>query len=413
MEKENWKDVNGYEGLYKISSLGRVLRLRKEIVDTLGRTIVYEEKILKNNISKSTGYPFVCLTKDGKHKKHNIHTLIADAFIPNLNNLPCINHIDEDRSKSVLSNLERCSYLYNNTYGNIKRKRNDTLRENSIPIIQYSKNGKVIAKYHKTLAEMERLLGYSIKGCINGNKTTAGGFVWKREGDPFDYKGYKYFNRPVNQYDYYGNLVKSYDGGLEEIRETTTFDIDNIRGCLKGKCKTSQGFVWLFDGTIFEYTHTEKKKNEKKERIKYGQQKGVIRIDKNGNTIESFQSVSHAAKVFGFDRHYFTRTKANNGVIEIRGMRFIVETIENEKIPKGHKGERPDLKGLHSKPICKYSLDGHFIKEYPSAASAAIELGNRNKSASITNCCRGNLKTAYGFVWYYSDKQPKVNQNGK
>ena len=96
MDKEFWKDIVGYEGHYQISNLGRVKRLQRVCIDSLGRRMSYKEKILKVKICKQTGYPYVCLSKDNKREAKDIHTLIADAFIPNPNNLPCVNHIDEN-----------------------------------------------------------------------------------------------------------------------------------------------------------------------------------------------------------------------------------------------------------------------------------------------------------------------------
>jgi len=75
---EIWKDIDGYEGLYKISSTGKVL--------SLGNVQTKKSKVLKNRISK--GYYNVVLYKNKKHRLHLIHRLIAKAFIPNPGNKP-------------------------------------------------------------------------------------------------------------------------------------------------------------------------------------------------------------------------------------------------------------------------------------------------------------------------------------
>ena len=100
---EIWKDLPGYEGLYKISNLGRVYSVYKKS---------YKETYYDKN-----GYVMIGLCKEGKHKNLRLHRLVAEAFIPNANNLPCINHKDEDKTNNRASNLEWCTPAYNNTYG--------------------------------------------------------------------------------------------------------------------------------------------------------------------------------------------------------------------------------------------------------------------------------------------------------
>ena len=86
-----------------ISSLGRVKSLAYDIVDSIGRHVHRKEKLMKVRVCSSTGYPQVNLWVGEKNKPFSIHRLIAEAFIPNPNNYPCVNHIDEDRSNSVLT----------------------------------------------------------------------------------------------------------------------------------------------------------------------------------------------------------------------------------------------------------------------------------------------------------------------
>ena len=327
MEKEIWKEVIGYEGLYEISSLGRVKRLSRVRTDSMGRKTLLKEIILKNRISKQTGYPSVALSKDGIATTFCVHKLIADAFIPNPDNLPCVNHIDEDRSNSVLSNLERCTYSYNNSYGRANEKRKNSLRA--------SLCGK-----HKA----------------------------------------------IYQFNLNGELIKKFDCGVSQLEELLCF---NISGNLNGKSKTAGGY-------IFSYS----------EKVKYvpdlpqRHQKYVIKIDKDDKEIERYKSISEAGNKNGFNRKKLTHAKEINGVRIVEGMRFIVEQKENEYIPKGHKGPRPDLKGKGTKPVCQYTKDGEFVQEFASTTDAASSLGKKTGS-DITNCCKQKLKTACGFIWRY------------
>ncbi len=328
MEEEIWKDVVGYEGYYQVSNLGRVKRLARESVDSMGRKMPYGEIILKTKISHQTGYPCVNLSKNGEVRTKNIHTLIADAFIPNPDNLPCVNHIDENRSNSVLSNLERCTYAYNNAYGCACAKRKETMRRNS--------EGK-----HKI----------------------------------------------IYQFDLSGNLIAVYNGGIAQTEEKLGYLIGS---CLTGKSKTAHGYVFSYS-KVFSYEEDKPKRH----------QKYVKLINNSGDTIQVYKSVSEAAKAHGFDRHIFSIEvkKHNDNTVLINGLKFIIEKKENEFIPTGHKGPRPDLIGKGAKPVCQYGKEGKFIKEYPSVKDAAISLGNRHYAGDISSCTNGRLKTAHGYIW--------------
>ena len=105
---EIWKDIKGYEGLYKISNYGEVYSIRR------GKLL----KCKKGN----HGYERVGLSKNGKTKLFLRHRLVAEAFIPNPNCLPQVNHIDEDKSNNRCDNLEWCDSKYNCNYGSRNKK---------------------------------------------------------------------------------------------------------------------------------------------------------------------------------------------------------------------------------------------------------------------------------------------------
>ena len=109
MKNEIYKDIVGYEGLYKISNYGNVFSC-------------ITNKILKPSFHTKTKHLGVTLCKDKKYKRFQIHRLVAQAFIPNPLNLPCINHKDEDPTNNYEENLEWCDYEYNNQYSAHKHK---------------------------------------------------------------------------------------------------------------------------------------------------------------------------------------------------------------------------------------------------------------------------------------------------
>ena len=115
MEKEVWKCVTGYEGIYEVSNLGRVRSLER-IVRKWDGVRTSKGKIL-SPATNLHGYLFVQLYKNGRCEMKTIHRIVATAFIPNTDNLPQINHKDENKKNNRASNLEWCTAKYNNNYG--------------------------------------------------------------------------------------------------------------------------------------------------------------------------------------------------------------------------------------------------------------------------------------------------------
>lgn len=118
------KDVCGYEGSYEVDQFGRVFsKDRSIIVNDNGR--VYEKQITGRQLKQSLhtkGYKTVPLTIDGKTKTVFVHRIVAEAFIDNPNELPFVNHKDEDKTNNFVENLEWCTAQYNRTYGKAVKK---------------------------------------------------------------------------------------------------------------------------------------------------------------------------------------------------------------------------------------------------------------------------------------------------
>ena len=166
MKKEYWKPVVGYEGHYQVSNFGRVKSIK------FGKEIM-----LKQHINIKGGYYYVCLLKNGKHKNYYVHRLVAQAFIPNPNNLPQVNHKDENKTNNNVDNLEWCTNEYNHNYGTINER---ISQSQSKPVLQYDLNGNFIKEW-KSVNECGRN-GFNqgdICKCCNGKRKTAKGFIWR------------------------------------------------------------------------------------------------------------------------------------------------------------------------------------------------------------------------------------------
>lgn len=169
---EVWKDVFGFEGIYQVSNLGHVRSIAREVTNNVA-TYFVNEKILKDSKS-ANGYLKVDLYANGKRKTCYVHRLVAQAFLPNPEELTYVNHKNEVKADNRLSNLEWCTAQYNNEYSDIyssQRRR----------VLQLSKNMSVINTY-ASQSEAERKTGISqgdISKCCLGKRKTAGGYIWK------------------------------------------------------------------------------------------------------------------------------------------------------------------------------------------------------------------------------------------
>lgn len=150
------KDIKNYEGLYAATEDGRVWSYRKK-------------KFLKPGVN-NFGYATVQLyNKNGSKKEFLLHRIIACTFIPNPDNLPCVNHIDEDKLNNTVSNLEYCTVAYNNCYG----KRLEAIgAKKRKPVLCVELN-----KTFSGASIAEKTLGISgIAAVCRGIRPTAGGY---------------------------------------------------------------------------------------------------------------------------------------------------------------------------------------------------------------------------------------------
>ena len=171
---EVWENIKGYEGLYQVSNMGRVKSLERTVTQKNGRKYSVKERILKPRATPS-GYLLVSLCNgSGKVKTFKVHRLVCEAFHENPKNKPCVNHIDENKTNNVASNLEWCTVAENINHGTRTAR-------TSKPVGQYTRDGNLI-KVWQSIHEVGRQLGFdngTISKAARSKRKTAYGYVWK------------------------------------------------------------------------------------------------------------------------------------------------------------------------------------------------------------------------------------------
>lgn len=174
--QEIWKDIAGYEGLYQVSNLGNVRSLERYNVN-VGE---YQQRTrLLKQVSDKRGYKTVTLIKRKNRKTTTVHRLVAGAFLPNPDNLPQVNHKDENKKNNTVQNLEWCENNYNYNYGTRVERVTKKLQK---PILQFDEHGKLLNEFDGLRAAQRALnltSSSSISECCNGKRQTAYGYIWK------------------------------------------------------------------------------------------------------------------------------------------------------------------------------------------------------------------------------------------
>ena len=178
---EEWRDVKGYEGRYEVSSFGNI------------KSLISGGKIMKPNFV-GRGYATVELFNGHKGQRILIHRIVAKAFIPNPNNHPIINHIDENKTNNCMDNLEWCTYSHNSRHGTMQQRRmagtdyGTALRKEIAikngkmackPIVQIGKNFITEWDSAKQASSTLKINASHIAETCKGKRSSAGGFDWK------------------------------------------------------------------------------------------------------------------------------------------------------------------------------------------------------------------------------------------
>jgi len=190
LEGEEWKDVVGYEGYYIVSNYGRIATVRDSYKYTRnGKSFIKNcpQHICSTSIAPTTSYERITFRANYKHDTQLVHRVVASAFIPNPNNYPNVDHIDDNPSNNIASNLQWCNQKINNSkehhklmismanLGRIdsKRKAIVALKDNEL-IKEYPSISEIELDGHKRSA---------VQRILKGQLKTHHGLQWKYLSD--------------------------------------------------------------------------------------------------------------------------------------------------------------------------------------------------------------------------------------
>lgn len=165
MDAVEWRPVPGYEGLYDVSSDGKVWSY-------------VSNKVLSPS-HNGRGYLHCVLTKNGEKRGFGIHRLVAIAFLPNPQGKPTVNHLNEKTDDNRVENLEWATHHEQNVYGTRPQRCSEKAKKRAV--IRSCPDGSNIKKYESATqaALEEKLRPENIVHCLKGRRKTCGGYQWK------------------------------------------------------------------------------------------------------------------------------------------------------------------------------------------------------------------------------------------
>lgn len=247
---EEWRDIEGYEGYYQVSSIGRVRSVDRTIISSTNKMHHLKGKMLKASFDSQKHYLLVSLHKDGISIHKNVHRLVAEAFILNTLNYPMVNHKDEDKTNNCIENLEWCTAKYNANYGTLRERMAHT---NGKRLLKFTLDDKFVKEYPSALEAAKEFdknnwhkYETGISKCANGRFSKSYGYKWLYKED---YETGKFALRedyklkPIVQMDRHtGEVIAIYKGGCSEYCRKFHHAIGHMYTCLTKKEGIAYGY---------------------------------------------------------------------------------------------------------------------------------------------------------------------------
>ena len=176
---ETWRDIKGYEGLYRVSNLGRVKSLERYVKHRYGKRLK-NSRILKLTKNKY-GYMQVGLSKYNSNKTLQLHSLVAKAFIPNTLNKRTVNHINAIKTDNRVENLEWMTTLENMQHAWNKGLMDKSIERKHKKVLMLSLDNEPLLWFDSIIeaGEMSGIYFTGISKCCKGKLRTSGGYKWK------------------------------------------------------------------------------------------------------------------------------------------------------------------------------------------------------------------------------------------
>lgn len=293
------------------------------------------------------------------------------------------------------------------TYDTVKKGYNVTLGGSDgshfyRKVKQFTFDGELVAEYDSILDAKQAINLKScsgIIGCCLGYNLSCYDYIWRYAEDDFDKYDtdihsadrHQNFKKPVSQYTIDGKYIKDFKSATEAVNETNISSI--YQNCL-GVLQSAGGYIWRYSNGSKEDICVDF------EKIK---QKSIIQYSLDGELLCEYHDATEAYKITGITQGEIIggckgRYKQNHGYI----FRYKHEPLTKEDIIKANSGFS------HQKQVNQYTLDGIFLATFNTITDANLNLGKPKKDSNISQCCKGNRKTAFKYKWFYADdpKQP-------
>ena len=251
---EIWKDIVGYEGQYQVSNLGNVVSLnykRSGSPHLLKPTITYD------------GYYRVHIGGKKRPLQKTVHIFVAEAFIPNPDNKPQVNHKDGNKANNSVSNLEWVTGKENIIHSlvtGLRKPENHIYPKGSDhycskPVLQYDLKGNFIRKWD---CQSEAARFYScdpctIINCMHERIQSCKGYIWREYTDNYPLniavKHHHLSPRIIRQYTKDGVLINTWNDYQEIMKANPGYKAPSLSACCKGTQKTAYGYIWKMDYT--------------------------------------------------------------------------------------------------------------------------------------------------------------------